>query len=56
MNNVAIQHAQSKKINRYRNNPKELLKWIAKKLPSENVVMGTGFGPPGVGRTTVAGI
>ncbi|SVE37220.1 uncharacterized protein METZ01_LOCUS490074, partial [marine metagenome] len=39
---------QSGKINRYRNNPKELLKWIAKKLPSENVVMGTGFGPPGI--------
>ena len=48
MSNVAVQYVQSGKMNRYRNNPKELLKWIAKKLPNEKVVMGTGFGPPGI--------
>ena len=37
-----------KQIHQYSNNPKQLLKWIAKNLPSKNVVMGTGFGPPGI--------
>ena len=48
MNNVALQYVQSEKIKRYSNDPKELIKWIAKKLPNEKVVMGTGFGPPGI--------
>ena len=48
MNNVALQNMQNEKIQSYSNNPKELLKWIVKKIPSQNVVMGTGFGPPGV--------
>ena len=48
MNNVALQYIQSEKINQYSNDPKELIKWIAKKLPNEKVVMGTGFGPPGL--------
>ena len=48
MNNAALQHIQHKQINQYSNNPKELLKWIAKNLPNERVIMGTGFGPPGL--------
>ena len=48
MNNVALQNMQGEKISRYSNNPKELLKWISQNLPNEKVVMGTGFGPPGI--------
>ena len=48
MNNAALQYIQSEKINQYSNNPEKLLKWITKNLPNERVVMGTGFGPPGI--------
>ena len=44
----ALQQAQKNRVKQYRNNPIELLKWIAGNLPVEKVVMGTGFGPPGV--------
>ena len=48
MNTTALQFIQEKSINRYQKNPQGLLKWIAEKLPNEKVVMGTGFGPPGI--------
>ena len=48
MNATALQQLQNNKIKRYRNNPVELLKWIESNLPNEKVVMGTGFGPPGI--------
>jgi len=44
----ALQHIEGKKSNKYRKNPEELLKWITNNLPSEKVIMGTGFGPPGI--------
>ena len=48
MNASALQQVQTNKINKYRNNPIELLKWINNNLPNEKVIMGTGFGPPGI--------
>ena len=48
MNATALQQVQNNKINRYSNNPEGLLKWVTKQLPNERVVMGTGFGPPGI--------
>lgn len=48
MNAQALQQIQNKEIKQYRKNPEELLKWIVKNLPNEKVVMGTGFGPPGI--------
>ena len=48
MNVAALQEVQNKQINRYRKNPVELLKWIENNLPNEKIVMGTGFGPPGI--------
>ena len=48
MNAVALRQVQDNKINKHRNNPIELLKWITDNLPSNKVVMGTGFGPPGI--------
>ena len=48
MNAPALQQVQNNKINRYINNPEGLLKWITKHLPNERVIMGTGFGPPGI--------
>jgi len=48
MNAPALQQVQNNKINRYRNNPEGLLKWITNNLPNERVIMGTGFGPPGI--------
>ena len=48
MNALALQQIQNNKINKYRNDPIELLKWIINNLPNERVVMGTGFGPPGI--------
>ena len=48
MNTNAIKHIESNKENKYKKNPIELLKWIVNNLPNEKVVMGTGFGPPGI--------
>ena len=48
MNIPALQYVQNKNVNRYRKNPEGLLKWIVDKLPNDRIVMGTGFGPPGV--------
>ena len=48
MNTGAIQHIENNKTNKFRKNPQELLKWIANNLPNEKIVMGTGFGPPGI--------
>jgi len=48
MNAPALQQVQNNAINKYRNNPVALLKWIKKNLPNEKIVMGTGFGPPGI--------
>ena len=48
MNALALQHVQNNKMNQYRKNPIELLKWITNNLPNKRVVMGTGFGPPGI--------
>ena len=48
MNTGAIQHIENNKTNKFRKNPQELLKWISNNLPNEKVVMGTGFGPPGI--------
>ena len=44
----ALQQVQKNRVKQYRNNPIELLKWIASNLPVEKVIMGTGFGPPGI--------
>ena len=44
----AFKQIKSSRVKRYRNNPIELLKWITDNLPSNKVVMGTGFGPPGI--------
>ena len=48
MNATALQQVQNDKINIYKNNPIQLVKWIKNNLPNERVVMGTGFGPPGI--------
>ena len=48
MNAPALQQMQNNKINKYTNNPVELLKWIKNNMPNEKVIMGTGFGPPGI--------
>jgi len=48
MNAHALQQVQHERVNKYRKNPIDLLKWIERNLPSEKVIMGTGFGPPGV--------
>ena len=48
MNNTALQYVQNTNVDRYSKNPEGLLKWIVKNLPNDKVVMGTGFGPPGV--------
>ena len=48
MNAPSLQQVQNNAINKYRNNPVALLKWIKKNLPNEKIVMGTGFGPPGI--------
>jgi phosphoadenosine phosphosulfate reductase len=48
MNASALQEIQNNQINQYSNNPEGLLKWITKNIPNERVVMGTGFGPPGI--------
>ena len=48
MDAQALQQINSRKIKRYRDNPIELLKWIETNLPIEKVIMGTGFGPPGI--------
>ena len=44
----ALQQVQKNRVKQYRNNPIELLKWIVSNLPVEKVIMGTGFGPPGI--------
>ena len=48
MYNAALKHVESNEIAQYSNNPEKLLKWVVKNLPIEKVVMGTGFGPPGI--------
>ena len=48
MNAQALQQVQNKTIKQYRKNPVELLKWLKNNLPNEKMVMGTGFGPPGI--------
>ena len=48
MNNTALQYVQNTNVERYSKNPEGLLKWIVKNLPNDKVVMGTGFGPPGI--------
>ena len=48
MNNTALQYVQNTNVELYSKNPEGLLKWIVKNLPNDKVVMGTGFGPPGI--------
>ena len=48
MNAAALQHVETNKIYRYNKNPEALLKWIIENLPTNKIVMGTGFGPPGI--------
>ena len=48
MNAQALQKVKSNQLIGYRKNPIELLRWITRNLPSEKVIMGTGFGPPGI--------
>ena len=48
MNTQVLQQVQNKTMKQYRKNPVELLKWIENNLPNEKIVMGTGFGPPGI--------
>jgi len=46
--NALQQQVQSGNIKNYRKKPKELLKWLQLNLPNEKIIMGTGFGPPGI--------
>ena len=48
MNTGALKHIQTNKGGEYSKNPQKLLEWIAKNLPNKKVIMGTGFGPPGI--------
>ena len=48
MNVSILQQMQRENISRHTNNPEALLKWTAENLPNEKLVMGTGFGPPGI--------
>ncbi len=48
MNNTGLHTVHEKQVKHYRKDPEGLLKWIAENLPLEKVVMGTGFGPPGI--------
>ena len=48
MNIGSIQHIESNKSDKFRKNPQALLKWIVDNLPNDKVIMGTGFGPPGI--------
>ena len=48
MNSAASQYIKNKNVDQYRKNPEGFLKWIVDKLPNSKVVMGTGFGPPGI--------
>ena len=48
MNAQALQQVQHESVSKYRKDPIELLKWIERNLPIEKVIMGTGFGPPGI--------
>jgi len=48
MNAQALHQVQHDRVNKFRKNPIELLKWIEINLPSDKVIMGTGFGPPGI--------
>tara|TARA_Y100000588_G_C13885633_1_gene766441 strand:+ start:62 stop:799 length:738 start_codon:yes stop_codon:yes gene_type:complete len=48
MNSAATQYVQNTNIDHYSKNPVGFLKWIVKKLPNKKVIMGTGFGPPGI--------
>ena len=48
MNAQALHQVQHDTGNKFRKNPIELLKWIDINLPSKKVIMGTGFGPPGI--------
>ena len=48
MNTGVLEHIQTNKSGKYSKNPQKLLEWIAKNLPNKKVIMGTGFGPPGI--------
>jgi len=48
MNSAATQYVKNTNVDHYSKNPVGFLKWIVEKLPNEKVVMGTGFGPPGI--------
>ena len=48
MNSTASQYVKNTNVDQYRKIPEGFLKWIVDKLPNSKVVMGTGFGPPGI--------
>ena len=49
MNTQTIRHeVQYGKATKFRKNPLELLKWLEKNLPNKKIILGTGFGPPGI--------
>ena len=48
MNSAASQYVKNTNVDQYRKNPEGFLKWIVEKLPNDKVIMGTGFGPPGI--------
>ena len=48
MNTGVLEHIQTNKSGKYNKNPQKLLEWITKNLPNKKVIMGTGFGPPGI--------
>ena len=48
MNSIATQYIKKTNVDHYNKNPEGFLKWIVEKLPNDKVVMGTGFGPPGI--------
>jgi len=35
-------------LKQYRKDPIKLIKWLETKLPNDKIIMGTGFGPPGI--------
>ena len=48
MNAQTLRQVKSSKVKEYKKNPIELLKWLNKNLSTDKIIMGTGFGPPGI--------
>tara|TARA_B100001250_G_scaffold117492_1_gene99742 strand:- start:7501 stop:8214 length:714 start_codon:yes stop_codon:yes gene_type:complete len=49
MNTQTIQsYIGNSKAKKYGKNPLEMIRWLEKNLPNDKIIMGTGFGPPGI--------